>query len=311
VSLGPFRPAVARTYVRYTMPWRPSYTREEAAEAIAASKSWSEALRRIGVSPYGKNNTTLRKWAAAWEIATDHLPPYRPRRAGPRFSEAEARDARARSRSWTEALRRLGYCTTGGNAGTLQAWAKRWKITTDHFDPWAANRKALRRANRQIHLQDVLVENSSYSRSNLKRRLLNEGLKQPVCELCGQGEIWRGKRMGLILDHTNGVRDDNRIENLRIVCPNCAATLETHCGRKVRSPTSSSWPRSRRLATAEAVASTASQTTRFANGSGRTSASGRRLKVWTQTWSRSRHAPGQTGVGGKPHSGPRPAAEVR
>ena len=40
--------------------------------------------------------------------------------------------------------------------------------------------------------------------------------------------------MGLILDHINGVRDDNRLENLRIVCPNCAATLDTHCGRKNR-----------------------------------------------------------------------------
>ena len=38
-------------------------------------------------------------------------------------------------------------------------------------------------------------------------------------------------RMGLILDHANGVRDDNRLENLRIICPNCAATLETHCGQ--------------------------------------------------------------------------------
>ena len=46
--------------------------------------------------------------------------------------------------------------------------------------------------------------------------------------------MWRGKPLGLILDHINGVRDDNRLENLRIVCPNCAATLETHCGRKNR-----------------------------------------------------------------------------
>jgi hypothetical protein len=71
---------------------------------------------------------------------------------------------------------------------------------------------------------------STYSRSNLKRRLYEEHLKNRECELCGQGEEWRGRRMGLILDHVNGVRDDNRLENLRIVCPNCAATLETHCG---------------------------------------------------------------------------------
>jgi len=83
-------------------------------------------------------------------------------------------------------------------------------------------------------LEEVLVPGSSYSRASLKRRLYSEGLKAPVCELCGQGDIWRGKRMGLILDHINGVRDDHRLENLRIVCPNCAATLSTHCGRKNR-----------------------------------------------------------------------------
>ena len=52
------------------------------------------------------------------------------------------------------------------------------------------------------------------------------------CEMCGQGEEWHGRQMSLILDHINGVADDNRLENLRIVCPNCAATLDTHCGRE-------------------------------------------------------------------------------
>jgi hypothetical protein len=49
-----------------------------------------------------------------------------------------------------------------------------------------------------------------------------------------KGEIWQGRRMSLILDHSNGVADENRLTNLRIVCPNCAPTLDTHCGRQNR-----------------------------------------------------------------------------
>jgi hypothetical protein len=81
------------------------------------------------------------------------------------------------------------------------------------------------------------VEHSTYHRGKVKERLYAAGLKQRICELCGQGELWRGRRIALILDHINGVRDDHRLENLRIVCPNCNAALETHCGRKNRRPT--------------------------------------------------------------------------
>ena len=98
-----------------------------------------------------------------------------------------------------------------------------WGISTEHFAPYAHVGAQL--ANRLIPLEEVLVERSSYSRQSLKRRLFEDGLKARACELCGQGEIWRGQRMSLILDHVNGVHDDNRLENLRIVCPNCAATL--------------------------------------------------------------------------------------
>jgi hypothetical protein len=85
-----------------------------------------------------------------------------------------------------------------------------------------------------VPLELVLVSSSNYSRRQLKERLYAAGLKARRCEACGQGEEWRGARMSLILDHVNGIADDNRLENLSIVCPNCAATLDTHCGRKNR-----------------------------------------------------------------------------
>jgi hypothetical protein len=150
----------------------------------------------------------------------------------PRYSENQAREAVAASYSYAEALRRLELCATGGNWRTLRAWVSRWGLDTSHFDPNIARRRSLRRPTRP--LDEILVEHSTYSRNHLKDRLYLAGLKSPVCELCGQGELWRGVRMAMILDHINGVRDDNRIENLRIVCPNCAATFDTHCGRKNR-----------------------------------------------------------------------------
>lgn len=144
----------------------------------------------------------------------------------------EAREAIATSLTYSEALRRMGLRAAGGNHRTLKKWVERWGIPTDHFDPDAARRAFLR--HEATPLEDVLVEHSTYHRGKLKERLFAEGLKERGCELCGQDEIWRGRRMALILDHINGVFDDNRLGNLQIVCPNCAATLDTHCGRKLR-----------------------------------------------------------------------------
>ena len=148
------------------------------------------------------------------------------------YTEAEAREAIAHSFSWAASLRALGLCSTGGAWRILRKYAEEWGISTTHFDP--ARARAQNPRWRAKALSEVLVKDSSYPRKDVKRRLFAEGLKAKRCEMCGQGEVWKGRQMSLILDHINGVRDDHQLENLRIVCPNCAATLDTHCGRKRR-----------------------------------------------------------------------------
>jgi hypothetical protein len=147
----------------------------------------------------------------------------------PPFTESRLREVIAAASCWSDALRALGMRCAGGNHATLKKYVSLWGISTEHFDPDVGRRRAGRR--RQRPLSELLVRDSPFDRGQLKKRLFAEGLKERRCELCGQDERWRGRRMSLILDHVNGVHDDNRLENLRIVCPNCAATLDTHCGR--------------------------------------------------------------------------------
>jgi hypothetical protein len=149
----------------------------------------------------------------------------------PRYTEAALREVVPRVTSMTEVLRHFGLRPAGGNYKVLRRWIMEWKIDVGHFTGTPRPRPR-----ESPPLEAVLVPGSTYKRTQLKQRLYDTGLKQRACELCGQGEQWHGRHMALILDHINGVADDNRLENLQIVCPNCAATLDTHCGRANRLP---------------------------------------------------------------------------
>jgi hypothetical protein len=145
--------------------------------------------------------------------------------------EMKLREIISKSGTYKECLEKMGIRSAGGNYGTLKKYITKYAIDISHFDEV---RRVKRRRTSMIPLNTVLVVESNYSRSSLKKRLYQSGLKLPLCEMCGQGENWNGKKISLILDHINGIYNDNRIENLRILCPNCNATLDTHCGRNLR-----------------------------------------------------------------------------
>lgn len=78
---------------------------------------------------------------------------------------------------------------------------------------------------------EQLLSRSKHRRS-IKRRLLRDGIFKAVCGRCGIAE-WCGKPLSVQIDHINGINDDYRLENLRMLCPNCHSLTETH-GHKNR-----------------------------------------------------------------------------
>lgn len=95
-------------------------------------------------------------------------------------------------------------------------WNKGKKIGTQNY--WKE----------KFPLESVLVENSTYPRHSLKKRILDEKLILYKCDICNIEPYWNGKPMPLILDHINGINNDNRLENLRFVCSNCDSQLPTY-----------------------------------------------------------------------------------
>lgn len=149
------------------------------------------------------------------------------------WSESDLVVAVQESETYSDVARKLGLRSASCHT-TIKKYIKKLGLDISHFDASKKQREALNKYlihHKRIPLSEILVENSTYNRACLKKRLYKEGLKKRVCEKCGQTEIWHGKKMSLILDHINGINNDHRLENLRVLCPNCAATLETHCAK--------------------------------------------------------------------------------
>ena len=138
------------------------------------------------------------------------------------------------SKSIGEVLDKLNLRRAGGNYAVIKKYIILYNLDTTHFTN--ENRSILNVVENFVKksLETYLVENSTASRGNVKRRLLEEEVLKNVCSLCGQDENWNGVKISLILDHINGVYNDNRLENLRIVCPNCNAGLDTHAGKNAK-----------------------------------------------------------------------------
>lgn len=129
--------------------------------------------------------------------------------------------------SLNEVCRKAKICNTTGNYKTLKKIIEEEKIDISHFKRCKNNTLA---TNKRRPIEEYLTTNSTINSSRLRRYLLESGIKERKCERCGC-TVWMGEEIPIELHHINGVNNDNRLENLQLLCSNCHSQTENFGGK--------------------------------------------------------------------------------
>jgi hypothetical protein len=150
------------------------------------------------------------------------------------WSDTQLKSAVKTASSVRQVIAKLGLIEAGGNYVQIKKYIAEHSLDTTHFTGkgWSKGRKVKRKSN--IPTLEILVKGSNFQSFKLKKRLFKEGLKTVACEECGWAKRSEDGRIPLELDHINGDRLDNRLINLRVLCPNCHSLKPTHRGRNRR-----------------------------------------------------------------------------
>ena len=127
-----------------------------------------------------------------------------------------------------EVLFKLGYSTKGNSWGfsTVRRRMDELNLSSSDFK----GKSVYLKQKKQIEEKDILKPNCKHTRAVLRRFVLRNNLIPYKCAICGCVE-WQGKTLSLELDHINGINNDNRLENLRFLCPNCHSQTTTYGSR--------------------------------------------------------------------------------
>lgn len=207
------------------MPPSP-YTHARLADAAESSRTLSEALLKLGVDPRSASRRYVHDRMRSMGIDTSHF-----EREGARWTKEVLEAAVAVSANMTEVLRHLGLEPVGGNHTHISRRVRALRIDTSHFTGQPVDgRPVRRRTPEQILVEQDPAHARRVHSDRLRRLMLAAGVTDR-CALCETEPAWRGRPLPLEVDHVDGNWRNNRLENLRLLCPNCHSATDTYRGR--------------------------------------------------------------------------------
>ncbi|MGW0571178.1 HNH endonuclease [Streptomyces tauricus] len=205
------------------MPVSP-YTKERLEEAASSSRTLSEALGRLGVEPRSGTRRYVQTRMKKLGVGTAHF-----EREGARWTREILEAAVSASTNMCEVLRRLGLDVVGGHHTHISRRVRALGIDTSHFTPRARTSRP-RRTPEELLVEQHPARSRREQSARLKQAIMNHGIDER-CVMCGIEAVWLGEPLPLEVDHIDGDWRNNRIENLRLLCPNCHSTTATYRGR--------------------------------------------------------------------------------
>ncbi|MFH8620397.1 HNH endonuclease signature motif containing protein [Streptomyces vietnamensis] len=202
------------------------YTKDRLESAARGARTLTEALERLGVDPRSGARRYVRDRMRKLGVDTSHF-----EREGVRWTREVLAEAVAASTNMCDVLRRLGVEVVGGQHTHISRRVKAHGIDTSHFHaPSRQGRPWRPRTPEALLVEQTGRQTRRIPSDRLTWAMTESGVRKQ-CAMCGNEAVWRGRPIPLEVDHIDGDWRNNRIENLRFLCPNCHSTTDTYRGR--------------------------------------------------------------------------------